>query len=121
MAADDQRKEQRKQGRVGPSVDTSKTSRVSKAAGSIGSESMRIEQRANNSATKQRANKPVSQRREQGNKQSPKKGSSPNRPGPAPSNPVPADSRLTGNLHRTGPSLPHHPQQTGSSLLPLAL
>ena len=121
MAADDQRKEQRKQGRVGPSVDTSKTSRVSKAAGSIGSESMRIEQRANNSTTKQRANKPVSQRREQGNKQSPKKGSSTNRPGPAPSNPVPADSRLIGNMHRKWQSMPPHRQQTIFSLLLLGL
>jgi ribosomal protein S25 len=121
MAADDQSKEQRKQGRVGPSVDTNKTSRVSKAAGSIGSESMRIEQRASNSATKQRANKPVSQRREQGNKQSPKKGSSTNRPGPASSNPVPADSRLIGNMHRKWQSMPAHHQQTVFSLLLLGL
>jgi len=45
MAADDQRKEQKKQARVGPSVDAGKTSRVSKAAGNLGSESMRVEPR----------------------------------------------------------------------------
>ena len=63
MAADDQRNGQRKQKRVGPGVDASKTSRVSRAAGSLGSESMRVEQRSNTPATKQRANNPVPARR----------------------------------------------------------
>ena len=43
MAANGQSKGRK--GRVGPSVDTGKASRVSKAAGNIGSETMRVEQR----------------------------------------------------------------------------
>src|SRR5215470_5488296 len=93
MAADDQRKERKQQGRVGPSIDASKASRVSKAAGGIGSESMRVEQRSNTPATKQRANNPVPARRSRGGKQPAKKG---NRP----PDPTPADSRLIGNMHR---------------------
>ncbi len=78
MAADDQRKGQRKYGRVGPSVDASRTSRVSRAAGSIGSESMRVEQRSNTPATKQSSKNPVPARRSQGqgDKQSSKKATS---------------------------------------------
>src|SRR5215471_6138763 len=83
MAADDQRKGQRKQGLVGPSVDATKTSRVSKAAGSIGSESMRVEQSSNTPATKQRSKNPAPPRQSRSNKQPPKKGSSANRPAPA--------------------------------------
>jgi len=115
MAADDQRKERKQQGRVGPSIDASKASRVSKAAGSFGSKSMRVEQRSNTPATKQRANNPVPARRSRGGKQSSKKG---NRPGPPPSDLTPADSRLIGNVHRKWRSLePHHQQSIFSFLL----
>ena len=115
MAADDQRKERKQQGRVGPSIDASKASRVSKAAGSFGSKSIRVEQRSNTPATKKRANNPVPARRSRGGKQSSKKG---NRPGPPPSDPTPADSRLIGNVHRKWRSLePHHQQSIFSFLL----
>ena len=113
MAADDQKNDRRKQGRVGPSVEVSKTSRVSKAAGSLGSESMRVEQRTNTPGTKQRTNNPIPARRSQSNKQSPKKG--------APSNPPPADSRLIGRVHRRWRSLEPHHQQSVFSILLLGL
>ncbi len=116
MAAHDQRKEQKQQGRVGPSVDAGKTSRVSKAAGSLGSESMRVEQRSKTPATKQRSNNPVPARRSQGNKQGSKKAGSANRPGSAP-----ADSRIIGRMHRKWQSLEPHSKQTIFSLLLLCL
>ncbi len=121
MAADDQRKGQRKRGRAGPSVDASKTSRVSKAAGSIGSESMRVEQRSNTPTTKQRSNNPIPARRSQNNKQAPKKGAPANRPGPAPANSAPADSRIIGRMHRKWRSLESHHQQSIFSILLLGL
>ena len=116
MAADDQRKEQKKQARVGPSVDAGKTSRVSRAAGSLGSESMRVEQRSKTPATKQGSHKPVPGRRSQGNKQGPKKGGSANRPGSGP-----ADSRIIGRMHRKWQSLQPHMKQTIFSILLLGL
>src|SRR6266487_2502462 len=116
MAAHDQRKEQKQKARVGPGVDAGKTSRVSKAAGNLGSESMRVEQRSKTSATKQRSNNPVPARRSQGNKQGSKKGGSANRPGSAP-----ADSRMIGRMHRKWQSLEPHSKQTIFSLLLLFL
>src|SRR5947207_7403060 len=116
MAAHDQRKEQKQKARVGPGVDAGKTSRVSKAAGNLGSESMRVEQRSKTSATKQRSNNPVPARRSQGNKQGSKKGGSANRPGSAP-----ADSRIIGRMHRKWQSLEPHSKQTIFSLLLLFL
>ncbi len=118
MAADDQRKGQKKQVRVAPSVDAGRTSRVSRAAGSIGSESMRVEQRAKTPSTKQRPNSPIPARRSQGNKQAPKKGGSANRPG---SSPAPADSRIIGRMHSKWQSLGSHHKQTIFSMLLLGL
>jgi ribosomal protein S25 len=120
MAANDQRKEQRKQRRVGPSMDASKTSRVSKAAGGIGSESMRVEQRSNTPATRQRSNNSIPVRRPQGSKQSPKKGASPKRPGSDDPTP-PADSRIIGRVHQKWQSLEPHHQQSFFSILLLGL
>src|SRR6266480_274899 len=116
MAAHDQRKEQKQQARVGPGVDAGKTSRVSKAAGNLGSESMRVEQRSKAPATKQRSNNPVPARRSQSNKQGSKKGGSANRPGSAP-----ADSRIIGRIHRKWQTLEPHSKQTIFSLLLLFL
>jgi DNA segregation ATPase FtsK/SpoIIIE, S-DNA-T family len=116
MAADDKRNEQRKQGRVGPSIDASKTSRVSRAAASVGSESMRVEQRSKGPGTKQRVDNPIPARRSRGNKQAPKKGAPANRPAPAP-----ADSRVIGRMHRKWQSLAPHHQQTILSLMLLGV
>ncbi|HWZ20775.1 MAG TPA: DNA translocase FtsK [Ktedonobacteraceae bacterium] len=118
MAAHDERKEQKQKGRVGPGVDAGETSRVSKAAGNLGSESMRVEQRSKTPATKQRSNNPVPARRSQGNKQGSKKGGSANRPG---SGSTPADSRIIGGMHRKWQSLDSHSKQTIFSLLLLFL
>src|SRR3989440_370033 len=116
MAAHDQRKEQKQKARVGPGVDAGKTSRVSKAAGNLGSESMRVEQRSKAPATKQRSNNPVPARRSQSNKQGSKKGGSANRPGSAP-----ADSRIIGRIHRKWQTLEPYSKQTIFSLLLLLL
>jgi len=116
MAAHDERKEQKQKARVGPGVDAGKTSRVSKAAGNLGSESMRVEQRSKTPATKQRSNNPVPARRSQGNKQGSKKGGSANRPGS-----TPADSRIIGRIQRKWQSLEPHSKQTIFSLLLLFL
>ena len=116
MAAHDQRKEQKQQARVGPGVDAGTTSRVSKAAGNLGSESMRVEQRSKAPSTKQRSNNPVPARRSQSNKQGSKKGGSANRPGSAP-----ADSRIIGRIHRKWQTLEPHSKQTIFSLLLLFL
>jgi ribosomal protein S25/Cdc6-like AAA superfamily ATPase len=118
MAAHDQRREQKRQASVGPGLDAGKTSRVSKAAGNLGSESMRVEQRSKTPATKQRSNNPVPARRSQGNKQGSKKGGSTNRPG---SGSAPADSRIIGGMHRKWQSLGSHSKQTIFSLLLLIL
>jgi DNA segregation ATPase FtsK/SpoIIIE-like protein len=114
MAADDKRNEKRKQGRVGPSIDASKTSRVSRAAGSIGSESMRVEQRSNGPGTKQRSDNPIPARRSRGNKQAPKKGAPANRP-------APADSRIIGRMHHKWQSLAPHQQESILSIMLLCL
>ena len=121
MAANGRRKEQNR--RVGPSVDSGKTSRVSKAAGSIGSESMRVEQRSNSTTTKQRSNKAQSsagRSKSSNGKQPPKKGPSSNRPTPTPAAPAPqpADSRVIAKMHGKWQSLaPHHKQRFFSILL----
>ncbi|MGH2493914.1 MAG: DNA translocase FtsK [Ktedonobacteraceae bacterium] len=119
MADYGQGKERKK--RVGPSVESGKTSRVSRAAGSIGSESMRVEQRSGSAATKQRANNSqnASRRAKPGNgkqqSQPAKKGSSANRPAPAPQ---PADSRAIAKLQGKWQALaPHHKQRLFSLLL----
>src|SRR5712691_895071 len=117
MADNGQGKERKK--RIGPSVDSGKTSRVSKAAGNIGSETMRVEQRSGSSATKQRANNnSAPSRRAQAAKQGTKKGAG--RPMPAANTPAPqpADSRFIGKMHRKWRALePHHQQRFYSVLL----
>src|SRR5579883_290351 len=120
MAAKGQRKEEQ-QGRAGPSIDTGKTSRVSKAAGSIGSQSMRVEQRSGASASRQRQNNPVPARSSRSSKQSPassKKGSGSKRPAPVQETPPPADSRVIGKMRDKWQSLePHHQQRVYSIIL----
>src|SRR5216684_2663017 len=122
MADNGQGKERKK--RIGPSVDSGKTSRVSKAAGNIGSEAMRVEQRSGSAATKQRANNAQnsSRRTKAGNgkqqQQPARKGSSANRPVPGAPGPKPADSRLIAKYHGRWQSLaPHHKQRLFSVLL----
>ena len=109
MAGNDSKKTPRPVRRVGPSVDANKKSLVSKAAGSIGSESMRVEQRAN--ATKQRASRPVPKRQSRGQKPGQKNGTPANRPTPKASTPAPADTRFINKMRRNWNKLePHHQQ-----------
>jgi len=105
MAAHDQKNEQKQKTRVGSGLDAGKTSRVSKAAGNLGSESMRVEQGSKTPATNQRSQNPVPARRSRGNKQGSKKGGSADRPG---SGSAPADSRIIGRMHRKWQSLGPH-------------
>jgi hypothetical protein len=77
---------------------------------------MRIEQRSNTPATKQRSDNPIPARRSRDNKQASKKGSSVNRPVP-----TTADSRIIGRLHHTWQSLESHHKQTIFSILLLVL
>ena len=109
MAAHDQKKEQKQKARVGPGLDAGNTSRVSKAAGNLGSESMRVEQRAKT---------PSPARKSQSSKQGAKKGSSAKRPG---SGSAPADSRMIGRVQSKWQSLDSHSKQTIFSLLLLFL
>jgi ribosomal protein S25 len=118
VAAHDQKKEQKQKTRVGPGLDSGSASRVSKAAGNLGSESMRVEQRAKTPSTKQRSQNSSPSKRSQGNNQGAKKGRSTNRPGSAS---TPADSRLIGNLQRKWQSLGPHGKQTLLSLLLLII
>src|SRR5690242_280150 len=132
--ADHAQPKERKQ-RVGPSVDGGKASRVSKAAGSIGSESMRVEQRSGPGAatTKQRASAGNGQNSPKrgkpaagGNKQKPqasRKGPAANRPAssaPAPQ-PQPADSRVIGRMHGWWRDLEAHHKQRLFSIVLLGL
>jgi ribosomal protein S25 len=115
--------------RVGPSVDGGKASRVSKAAGSIGSESMRVEQRSGPgaAATKQRASSQNTSRGGKsggGSKQKPpasRKGPSSNRPTPVAPAPQPADSRIIGRLVSKWRALEAHNKQRLFSVLLLGL
>ena len=119
--------------RVGPSVDGGKDSRVSKAAGSIGSESMRVEQRSGPgpAATKQRASvnngQNVSKRGKSagGSKQKPqasRKGPpASNRPASVNPAPQPADSRIIGRMHGKWRALEAHHKQRLFSVLLLGL
>src|SRR5436309_7755355 len=118
MAAHDQRKEQKQKARVDSGLDAGKTSRVSKAAGNLGSESMRVELSSKTPATNQRSQNPVPARRSRGNKQGSKKGGSADRPG---SGSAPADSRIIGRMHRKWQSLGPHSKQAIFSLLLLLL
>jgi len=120
------RSERRRQnGRVGPGVnaDTAqRASRVSRAAGSIGSESMRVEQRSGPIPTpatkaKQSPRGQAATKQAQGSKQTTKKRSTPNRPAQAPTN----DARFIDWLRQGWANMEPHHQQRFLSLLLLAL
>ena len=120
------RSERRRQnGRVGPGVNADiaqRASRVSRAAGSIGSESMRVEQRSGPIPTpatkaKQSPRGQAATKQAQGSKQTTKKRSTPNRPAQAPTN----DARFIDWLRQGWANMEPHHQQRFLSLLLLAL
>ena len=139
MAARDQRNARNERaGRVdrgAPAVDANSTSRVSRAAGVVGTEKVRVEQRsgASSSPVKQRASAKAasnkngaSSSRSQGSKSGGRKGApgrASARPSPAggSGSPQPADSRLIAGMHKKWRSMQPHHQQGVYSLLLLAL
>jgi ribosomal protein S25 len=117
MAGKRQKKEQPKGERLLPGVETGKSSRVSKAAGSVGSSSVRVEQRSSPSSSRQRAS---SSGRSSNQRPSTRKGSSvtpTSRRGVAGA-PMPADSRLINQVRdKWGDMQPHEQQRFFSVVL----
>jgi DNA segregation ATPase FtsK/SpoIIIE-like protein len=114
MAGNGQKKEQQKRDRIVPGVEAGKSSRVSKAAGSIGSSRVRVEQRSSSPGPRSRAGggRADSQRSSRKGPASPagKRG--------AASPPVPADSRLISQVRdKWGTMQPHEQQRVFSAIL----
>ncbi|HLI68813.1 MAG TPA: DNA translocase FtsK [Ktedonobacteraceae bacterium] len=107
-----------KKERLVPGVVASKTSRVSKAAGSVGSSQMRVEQRSSPSGARQRAG---SNRRANSQASGTRKSvaaSPTRRKGPAAGPSMPADSRLISKVQgKWGDMQPHEQQRVFSVLL----
>ena len=115
MAGNGQKKEQPKRARIVPGVEAGKSSRVSKAAGSVGSSSVRVEQRS--SPSRQRA-------AASGQRSSARKGaaaSPANKKGAAGAPPLPADSRLIGQVRDKWSGMQPHEQQRVFSIALLVL
>ena len=122
------KQQKRRQGRVGPGVNADVArgaSRVSQAAGSIGSESMRVEQRSSSStstpAAKPRPRRQAATKQAQGSKQTSKKRASPNRSTPTRARPSTSDARFIDWLREGWQNMEPHHQQRFLSLLLLAL
>src|SRR6266700_3999798 len=118
MAGRDQRNEHRRQnGRLAPGVKTDVaqgTSRVSRAAGTIGSESMRVEQRSNPAATGQNSPRQAASKRTQSGKQATKRRTPAKQSAPAPTR----DTRFIDWLRTGWENMePHHQQRFLSVLL----
>ena len=120
MAGNGQKKEQRSS-RIVPGIEAGKASRVSKAAGSLGSSSTRVEQRATPSGPRQRAssNGRANTQRSSARKgaaASPAKGR-----GAAASPSMPVDSRLIGQVRDKWDEMQPHEQQRFFSIVLLLL
>ncbi len=119
--------EQKKRERLVPEVDAGKASRVSKAAGSLGSsQTTRMEQRATPSSSRQRANSPASKQRAGVGKSTAKKsvaGPAASKKGTFAGTPAPAtaDSRLIGQVRDKWDEMQPHEQQRFFSILLLIL
>src|SRR5437660_4437191 len=124
MAGNDQKKGQKNVERIVPGLDTGKSSRVSKAAGSIGSSRTRVEQRSTPSRSRAASNGrsnnqgQASSRRVAGSKVTPRKG-----PAAGSMLPPTADSRLINQARDRWSDLQPHEQQRlfGAFLLVLSL
>ena len=119
MAGNGPKKEQQKRDRIVPGVEAGKSSRVSKAAGGIGSSSVRVEQRSSSPGSRSRAGggRAESQR-------SSKKGpaaSPASKRGAAASPPMPADSRLISQVRDKWSDMQPHEQQRVFSIVLLVL
>lgn len=118
MAGNGQKKEQQKRDRIVPGVQTGKSSRVSKAAGGTGSASMRIEQRSSSPGPRPRA---VGRADSQRSSRKGPAASVANRRGAAVNPPMPADSRLIGQVREKWSGMQPHEQQRVFSLALLIL
>lgn len=119
MAGNGQKKEQQKRDRIVPGVEAGKSSRVSKAAGSIGSSRVRVEQRSSSPGPRSRAGggRADSQR-------SSRKGpaaSPASKRGAAAGSPMPADSRLINQVRDRWSEMQPHEQQRVFSVILLIL
>ena len=130
MAGNGQKKEQNKRERLVPGMDAGKSSRVSKAAGSLGSsQAARLEQRSTPASSRQRAANSSPKRRANGAQSTSKKrsavGAPANKKGASAGVPAPAtaDSRLISQVRdKWGDMQPHEQQRLFSiALLVLAL
>ena len=121
MAGNGQKKEQKKVERIVPGVEAGKSSRVSRAAGSLGSSQMRVEQRSSSSGSRQRS---ASSSRASGQSSPSRKraaGASASRKGPAVGPAMPADSRLIKQARDRWDNMQPHEQQRFFSILLLVL
>jgi ribosomal protein S25 len=116
MAGNGQKKEQPKRDRIVPGVEAGKSSRVSKAAGSIGSSRVRVEQRSSSPGPRSRAGggRADSQR---SSRRGPAASPASKR-GAAAGPPMPADSRLISQVRdKWGTMQPHEQQRVFSVVL----
>ncbi len=119
MAGNGPKKEQPKRDRIVPGVEAGKSSRVSKAAGGLGSSSVRVEQRSASPGPRSRAGsgRAASQRTSRkGPAASPV-----SKRGAAASPPMPADSRLISQVRDKWSDLQPHEQQRVFSVILLVL
>jgi DNA segregation ATPase FtsK/SpoIIIE-like protein len=116
MAGNGQKKQEKKAERVVPGVQTGKSSRVSKAAGSVSSSRASVEQRSSPGGSRQRSkpNSNSGKRAAAGNKSTPKKS-------PMATPPPPADSRLISHMRNKWGDMQPHEQQRFFSILLLLL
>lgn len=126
MAGHGQKKGQQKAERLVPGVEAGKASRVSKAAGSVGSSSVHIEQRSTPAGSRPRASsngRSQSSRAAGNDRSTPKKGAaaSPANKRGAASPPVPADSRLIDQVRDKWSDMQPHEQQRFFSIILLIL
>lgn len=138
MAGNGQKKEQQKAGRLVPGVQAGKSSRVSRAAGSIGSSSVGSSTRSTPSASRSRSgsnassragsnagskNAPNSKYTPANNKATSRKGaaSSPGKKGEMLSPPLTADSRFIKQVRAKWDEMPPHEQQRLFSIVLLLL
>jgi len=108
-------KEQKKEPDKGAGMDSGKSSRVSKAAGSIGSNQVQVEQRSSPASSRVRSNGQASSRSANAGKPAPKKKATPNTPAPRKrsdfATPQPADSRLIQQVRDGWGNMQPHEQQ----------
>jgi len=121
MAGNGQKKEQQKRDRIVPGVQSGKSSRVSKAAGGIGSGSMRNEQRSSSSSSPPRSRAGARIQGQRSSRKGPATSVGSKRGAPFRPPMVPADSRLISQVRQRWSRLQPHEQQRIFSVVLLLL